>query len=101
LTGEPEDPAKLSLNTVVQPAGGAGTVVADEGWASTSVSRPDPNRAVTTAATAAVRRRRRANWAVAADLVSGIGCASCLGTIAIHPPRPAGRKPPPDSIFKP
>ncbi|HEY3904185.1 MAG TPA: hypothetical protein VGM14_09810 [Streptosporangiaceae bacterium] len=54
LTGEPAAPAKPSLNTVLQPAGGPGTVVADEGWASTSATRPDPNKAVVIAAAAAM-----------------------------------------------
>jgi hypothetical protein len=56
-TGEPAEPAKLSLNTVVQPGGGPGTVVAATGWLSATAAATDADNAAKTAAMVAIRRR--------------------------------------------
>jgi hypothetical protein len=56
-TGEPADPAKLSLNTVVQPGGGPGTVVATTGPERATAVATDADKAAKTAAMAAMKRR--------------------------------------------
>jgi hypothetical protein len=56
-TGDPAAPEKLSLKTVVQPAGGPGTVVAATGWLSATAAPTDADNAAKTAAKAAISRR--------------------------------------------
>src|SRR5215469_9441947 len=57
LTIEPAAPAKLSLNTVVHPEGGGGTVVADAGRASPiPATKAAPRSAQMAASNVMVRR---------------------------------------------
>src|SRR5690242_21227922 len=46
LTCDPAAPAKLSLNTVVQPDGGGGTVVAEAGCEITTAITTSPARSI-------------------------------------------------------
>jgi len=73
LTGDPADPAKLSLNTVVQPAGGLGTVVAEAGCEITTATiATTPPRSVSTDVSAAMVRFLGAPEVGVANRMSGI-----------------------------
>jgi hypothetical protein len=57
-TGEPAAPGKASLNTVVQPDGAGGTVVAEAGRATPiPAAKAAPKSAQTVASTVTTRRR--------------------------------------------
>src|SRR5271155_1728810 len=77
FTGEPAAPAKLSLNTVVQPAGAPGTVVAEAGWVRTAAASVSADNGVMTAAALVIRRSLRPGETSLRPMVSNIDVASC------------------------
>src|ERR1700735_3080819 len=72
LTGDPAAPAKLSLNTVVQPAGGLGTVVAAAGCAAMTAPTSNPASRSKTDINAVILRFLRATRVGAVGHMSGI-----------------------------
>src|SRR5580658_4889154 len=77
FTREPAAPAKLSLNTVVQPAGGPGTVVAEAGWVRTAATSASADNGVMTAAALDIRRGLRPGETGLLPMVPNIYVASC------------------------
>ena len=95
LTPEPAAPAKLSLNTVEKPVGGAGTVVAAAGCDKTTAANVEPPNAAANAAAPAMNLRRRGidSWGVAvigveppASISNGSGVAAADLETAIYKP---------------
>jgi hypothetical protein len=91
LTGDPAAPAKLSLNTVVQPAGGLGTVVAEAGCVINAAATSTPPKSIKTDISAAVMRFLRAAGVGAADHMSDISGPPVPWTNSDNGPAPVSR----------
>jgi hypothetical protein len=83
---EPAAPAKLSLNTVLQPGGAAGGVVADAGCDIATAATTIPPMSTQTAAKAVRKRLLGTPEGTVVGLVSFMCEASCpsLGRMVIH-----------------